>query len=468
MFDASTYHSRRAKLVQSERLRSGLVLLLGNKRSPRNYEDNPYPFRQDSTFLYYFGIDRPNLYGIIDLDQGSSTVFGKDIDLEDIVWSGERDPLRRLASLAGIDEVASLSAFEKRVSDALEKGRRVHILPPYRDEHRLRHASLLNVPSDEVGEFVSESLIRTVVDQRSRKTELEIAQIEGALETTARIHDHALRRAVPGVTEQQIYGAITGVAISEGGALSFPPTCSVRGEVLHNHSYSNTLESGDLLLLDAGATSEEHYAGDITRVTPVGGEFTTRQRAVYEAVLAAENAGIEALEPGIPFREVHLTAARVLTRHLIEIGLMNGPAEDAVEQGAHALFFPHGLGHMLGLDAHDMENLGEEYVGYADDQNRSTQFGLDTLRLARPLEPGFVVTVEPGCYFIPQLVNRWSKESRHEDFINYELVNDFLGFGGIRIEDDAVITREGARVLGPSIPKDPDEVEARAGSAGRS
>lgn len=467
MFDASTYRARRSQLVQTVRPTTGLILLLGNRDCPMNYGENPYPFRQDSTFLYYIGIDRPDLYATIDLDEGSTTLFGRNPRLDDIVWTGEQESIEDAASAAGIDHVDTPSALKETVTAALANDRPVHILPPYREEHRVRYADLLDVPIEHVESCVSEPLIEAVVEQRSRKTQLELAELEMALETTARMHDHVLRRAVPGVTEQQLYGAIVGLAISEGVSLSFPPTCSVRGEVLHNHSYSNTLENGDLLLLDAGATSPLQYAGDITRVTPVGGFFSDRQRVVYEAVLAAEQAGLDALAPNVPFKDVHLAASRELARHLIDIGLMNGPADVAVENGAHALFFPHGLGHMVGLDAHDMENLGEEYVGYGEDQIRSDQFGLASLRLARPLRPDFVVTVEPGCYFIPKLVEKWRDEGRHEAFINYDRVEDFLGFGGIRIEDNAVITQDGARALGPSIPKTPDEVEARAGSAGR-
>jgi Xaa-Pro aminopeptidase len=259
---------------------------------------------------------------------------------------------------------------------------------------------------------------------------------------------------------------MAGTVTSDGGTFSFPPTCSVRGEILHNRCYTNTLSKGDLLLVDAGATSPGHYAGDITRVTPVGGPFTDRQRAVYEAVLSAQTAALDALAPEVPFIEVHEHAAQVLTEHLITMGLMQGDAEAAVAAGAHALFFPHGLGHLMGLDVHDMENLGEDRVGYAADQTRSDQFGLHALRLARPLEPGFVVTVEPGCYFIPPLVRQWREEKRHDRFINYDRVEDFLGLGGVRIEDDVLITADGSRVLGPDIPKAPAEVEARAGTAG--
>lgn len=464
MFDPSTYRSRRRALINQERPETGLVLLLGNQQSPRNYAANSHPFRQDSTFLYYLGLDRPDLYGLIDLDEGTSTLYGEESTLEDVIWSGDQPSLREEAQAAGIDTVAPVSELESRLSRAREQDRPIHFLPPYRDEHRLRFESLLDLHKNQLDAAVSEPLIRAVVRQRSTKSDAEVAQIEEALERTARLHEYALQHAAPGVAEREIMGGMTGLVAAADSAFSFTPTCSIHGEVLHNHSYPNTLADGDLLVVDAGADSSLHYAGDITRTLPVGGRFSDRQRAVYDAVLAAQEAAIDVLAPGVPFIDIHLHAARTLTEHLIEMGLMQGDHDEAVDAGAHALFFSHGLGHMMGLDVHDMESLGEDYVGYADDQTRPEQFGLHTLRLARPLRPGFVATVEPGCYFIPPLVERWRSEGRHEAFINYDRVDDFLGLGGIRIEDDVLITEDGARVLGPPIPKAADEVEAQVGS----
>ncbi len=466
MFDASTYRSRRHTLLDQEFPDSGLVLLLGNRQSPRNYAANPHPFRQDSTFLYYFGLDRPDLYGLIDLDAGTSTLYGEDEPLEEVIWSGEQRSLHAAAAAVGIEAVAPVSDLEPDLTTARERDRPIHFLPPYRTEHRTRFEALLGIQHRRLDAFVSKPLIRAVVRQRSEKTEAEVAQIEEALEQTARLHEYAQRNALPRTTERELVGGMTGLVEAEGSSFSFPPTCSIHGEVLHNHSYTNTLAKNDLLLVDVGATSSLQYAGDITRVTPVGGTFSDRQRTIYEAVLAAQNAALKALAPGVPFKDVHLRAAHTLTEHLIEIGLMNGDPAEAVAAGAHALFFPHGLGHMIGLDVHDMESLGEDYVGYADDQTRSDQFGLHTLRLARPVRPGFVVSVEPGCYFIPPFVERWHSERRHDAFINYDRVTDFLGFGGIRIEDNVLITEDGGQLLGPTIPKALNEVEARAGAAG--
>jgi Xaa-Pro aminopeptidase len=461
MFSPRVYAQRRARLA--DRLDSGLVLLPGNTTSPMNFADNPHPFRQDSTFLYYFGIDAPGLAGVVDVDAGTSTLVGEDPGLDAVVWMGPQPSTADRAEAAGTDDHADWGALAGRLEAAVRNGRRVHFPPPYRDAHRRQLADLLGLQPGAVDTYASEALVRAVVDQRSRKSEAEVDQLETALEATAEVHETAMQMAAPGTVEREIAGRLTGIARAHGGELSFPPTCSVRGEVLHNHAYGNTLAEGDLLLVDAGATSPLHYAGDVTRVTPVGGSFTERQRDLYRAVLDSQAAAIDRMEPGAPFVDVHLEAARVLTDRLKSIGLMSGRVDDAVEAGAHALFFPHGLGHMLGLDVHDMEALDEDIVGYAEDQTRSTQFGLNALRLARPLEPGFTVTVEPGCYFIPSLVERWAGEGRHERFINYDTVDDFVGIGGIRIEDDVLVTDDGTRILGPPIPRSIDEVEAMAG-----
>jgi Xaa-Pro aminopeptidase len=462
MFSPSTYDRRRRRLFEADAPASGLVLLLGNEQSPMNYEDNPYPFRQDSTFLYYLGIDAPDLAAVLDLDSGSTCLYGTDPSLDDVIWMGERPSRADFAEAAGLSTTADGSALSTALSDALDAGRPIHFLPPYRPAQALRLASLLGLQPEQVKARASTPLCRTIVRHRSRKEPKEVEQLEAAVDTTARMHRHALRAACPGSTEREIAGAIAGLADAHGNGLSFRPTCSVHGEVLHNHEYGNTLQEGDLLLVDAGAASPLHYAGDITRVAPVGGSFSPRQRAVYDAVLDAQVSAIDALEPERPFREVHRHACTVLTEHLIDLGLMTGEASAAVAAGAHALFLPHGLGHMLGLDTHDMENLGEDLVGYAPDQTRSDQFGLHALRLARPLAPGFVVTVEPGCYFIPALIEQWKAEQRHAEFIDYDTVDDFVGLGGVRIEDDVLVTEDGARVLGPGIPKAPETVEELA------
>jgi len=453
-------------LIGADAPESGLVLLLGNEESAMNYRDNPYPFRQDSTFLYYLGIDVPGLAALIDLDAGTTCLYGDDPDLDDVIWMGERPSLQEYAEQADVPDTSPRSALAEDLTTARKRNRDIHFLPPYRSGHYHRLEQLLGLRPERADPYASAPLVRAVVSQRSVKSEAEIQELETAVEVTAQMHEHAMKAAMPGRTEREIAGGLTGIAEAKGRGLSFRPTCSVHGEVLHNHVYSNELEDGDLLLVDAGASSPLYYAGDITRVTPVGGTFRPRQQALYEAVLDAQTSAIDAIEPDVPFRDIHRHSCRVLTEHLIDMGLMTGDAEAAVEEGAHALFFPHGLGHMLGLDTHEMENLGEDVVGYGPDQTRSQQFGLNTLRLARPLKPGFVVTVEPGCYFIPELIQQWENEGRHEAFIDYDTVAEFTDFGGIRIEDDVVVTEDGRRVLGPGIPKTVDAVESLASTGG--
>lgn len=461
MFSPSTYVRRRRSLCDALRDESGVVLFLGNEQSAMNFSANPYPFRQDSTFLYYFGVDVPGVDALLDLDDGHAQLFGDDPTMDDVIWMGDRPSLQARAERAGVDRTAPRAALPDALTEALEQDRRVHVLPPYRNQHERRLDTLFG----ERPPNGSPPLLDAIVTQRSVKSEAEVEQLETALQTTARMHEAALEMAVPGTDERTIAGRLAGIADADGRGLSFRPTCSIHGEVLHNHDYSNTLTANDLLLVDAGGTSPLHYAGDVTRVAPVGGSFTARQKRLYEAVLDTQTAALDKLKPGVPFLNIHRHACRVLTEHLIEIGLMEGPVDAAVEAGAHALFFPHGLGHMLGLDVHDMENLGEDRVGYADDQKRSEQFGLHTLRLARPLDVGFVVTVEPGLYFIPALLDQWQSENRHADYIHYERAMDFRGVGGIRIEDDVLVTEDGARRLGPPIPKTVAAVEAKAATA---
>ena len=466
MFSSATYTRRRQALLNADAPASGLVLLLGNEAAAMNYRGNPYPFRQDSTFLYYVGLDVPGLAAVIDLDDGQTRLYGDDPTLDDVIWMGDRPSVQALAERAGIETTAPRSTLVEDMTAAIDASRPVHFLPPYRDRQTRQLGDLTGIRAERVEAYASRPLMHTVVHHRSVKSAEEIDQIETAVRTTVRMHRSAMRRARPGRREREVAGFLSGIADAYGRGLSFRPTCSIRGEILHNHDYSRTMDAGDLFLVDAGATSPEYYAGDVTRVTPVDGTFTDRQRPLYKAVLAAQRAAIEAIEPGVPFRDVHLHAARVLTEHLKALGLMQGDVDEAVAAGAHALFFPHGLGHMMGLDVHDMENLGEDRVGYADDQDRSSQFGLHTLRLARPLRTGFVVTVEPGCYFIPALIDQWRAANKHEAFIDYETVADYADFGGIRIEDDVLVTDEGAQILGPDLPKAPSAVEALAQESG--
>lgn len=463
MFDLNTYVDRRNRL--KDQLDEGLVLFLGHEESPRNYVDNPYPFRQDSSFLYFWGVDAPGLAAVIDLDADAEILFGHDPTLSEVVWMGALPSLSERGARIGVSDCRDMDRLDGVVQRALEQERTVHILPQYRPANRQRMKALLDVPADQVNEHASEALIRAVVAQRSVKSDTEIAEIESAVEGAHAMHTEAMRQAAPGVTEQEVAGHMAKIVRARGGWHAFQPTFSVRGEVLHNTITGRPMQAGELALCDAGAEVSSHYASDITRVTPVGGSFTPLQKDIYQVVLQAQTRAIEAIRPGIPFKEVHLQAARDLTEGMKALGFVQGDVDEIVSAGAHALFFPHGLGHMMGLDVHDMEGLGEDYVGYDEETERSDQFGLNYLRLARALEPGFVLTVEPGVYFIPQLIDKWSAEGRHDAFIKYDQFEQYRDFGGIRIEDDVLVTEDSHRILGPPIPKSVNEVEAMAGAA---
>ena len=451
MFSANTYQNRRKFL--SENLSGGLILLPGNNPVPMNYPSNWLRFRQDSNFLYYSGLNHPHLNLVIDIDSGESTLFGDDLTVDEIVWEGDRVHVFDMAQSAGIESCLPSSELKGFLQS---KNKTIHFLPCYRDDQKFFVDGLLN---DQVNES-SKELIQSVIQQRSIKTEEEITEIEQALEVTAKLHKMAMRSTKPGVKEQYIVGQIEGDALSHGRRLAYPVIFSVRGEILHNNEYKNVMQSGQLTLNDSGAESPMHYASDITRTFPVDGKFTDRQKEIYQIVFDMQEASFTFCSPGKSYKDAHLEAAKIAVRGLKALGLMKGDVRKAVEAGAHALFFPHGLGHMLGLDVHDMEGLGEDLVGYNDDADRSDQFGLAYLRLAKTLEPGFVLTVEPGIYFIPHLIGKWQSEKKHEEFIHYDALDSYCDFGGIRIEDNIVITENGYRILGPHIPRSIDEIEA--------
>lgn len=458
MFPARIYVERRRRL--RAQVGSGVVLLLGNGESPMNYTDNPYPFRQDSTFLYFFGLDSPGLAAVIDIDEDRETVFGDDLTMDDIIWTGPRPPLRERCREVGVADAASFDALEGVLARAAGHGREIHLLPAYRPESVLAIDRLLGIRPAELPDRVSTSLIEAVVAQRSVKGEEEIAEIEAALEICHAMHTTAMKVTRPGMVEREVAGAMEGVALSRGGRLSFPTIFSIHGETLHNHYHGNVMEAGDIVINDSGAESPLHYAGDITRTIPVGGRFTQKQREIYAIVLASQEAALEAIRPGVAFRDVHLLACEILASGLKDLGLMRGEVREAVRAGAHALFFQCGVGHMLGLDVHDMEALGEDYVGYTEAIRRSRQFGLRSLRLGRMLEPGFVITVEPGLYFIPALIDQWKSEHKHSQFIDYDAIEAYRDFGGVRLEDNVLVCETGCRVLGREIPKTMEGVEA--------
>ena len=458
MFEADVFFERRRKLIKS--VRSGVVLLPGHVDSPMNYADNIYPFRQDSTFLYYVGIHRPGLFAVIDVEENQTTIFGKEPTVDDVIWSGSQPGLGELRELCGADHACEISGLAGVLSGAIAQKRDIHYLPPYRAETSRRLEKLLELESGQSSRGHSEELVCAIVAQRSVKEARELAEIEAALTVTQQMYRAAMQAVQAGKYEHELAGLVEGIAISGGGRLAYPCILTKHGQVLHNHHYHRRLELGDLVVQDSGAATVSGYASDITRTYPVGGTFSSRQRDIYQAVLDSLTSALLSIQPGRPFQVSHLVAARVLTDRLQQMGLMRGDLDESVAAGAHALFFPHGLGHMMGLDVHDMENLGEDLVGYDDQIQRSGQFGLRSLRFGRAPAPGFVLTVEPGCYFIGPLIDQWRSEKRHEAFINYGRLTDWRDFGGVRIEENIVVTPEGHRILGPPIPRTIADVEA--------
>ncbi len=460
MFDAKTYAKRRDLLRRT--LGSGVALFLGNDESPMNYVANAYHFRQDSSFLYFFGLDSPGLAAVVDADEGRDILFGDDGGIEDIIWTGVLPTMKERGTEVGVKETRPAAALAAYLQDAAGQGRKIHHLPAYRGEHSLKLETLLGLKPAEAKAKVSMEFVRAVVAQRSVKSEEEVAEMDKALKVTARMYEAAMRMAQPGVHEQDIAGRIEGIAVAGGGAIAFPIILTINGQIFHEHGHVNRLTKGRILVVDSGAESPLHYASDITRSIPVGGKFTLRQREIYDIVLAANETAIKTVKPGVPYKEIHLLAAKTIVEGLKGIGLMKGDTEEAVAKGAHALFFPHGLGHMIGLDVHDMENLGENNVGYDKTVERSSQFGLAYLRMAKPLRPGYVMTVEPGIYFIPALIDKWIAEKKGLDFVAFDKLEKYRSFGGIRIEDNVLVTATGRRVLGRPIPKKAEAVEAAA------
>jgi len=458
MFSTKTYRDRRNGL--KEKVESGVILLPGNNDAPMNYPANTYHFRQDSSFLYYFGIDEPGLTGIIDIDNDEEIIFGDDVAIEDIIWTGPLPKLAGKAEKAGVAKTKPSSELKDTILGFIKNDRDIHYLPQYRAETVLRIEDLTGIEHSSVNNSSSEKLAKAVISQRSVKTEEEIKEIEKALDISYQMYTAAMSLIRPGIYEHQVCGKVHGVVLANNSHLSFPFIFSVHGETLHNHSYNNIMEKGDLVLMDSGAESPLHYASDITRTMPVSGKFTGRQKDIYNIVLKAQLDAIEMMKPGVLNRDCHLRAAKTIAENLKELGLMKGDPDEAVAAGAHALFLPHGLGHMMGLDVHDMEGLNEDLVGYDENVRRSKQFGLSALRLGRKLQQGFVLTAEPGIYFIPELIDRWREENKLEEFINYDEVEKYRGFGGIRIEDDVLITGGGHRILGEPIAKTIEDVES--------
>ena len=458
MFDSLIYKNRRQALRQ--KMSSGLVLLLGNNEAPANYPDNTYKFRQDSSFLYFFGQNNPGYAGIIDIDNGEDYFFGNDVDMDDIIWMGPQPTIKELAAQVGVEKSFPFNQLKVVLTQAIAQQRKIHFIPPYRHDHMILLEDLIGIRASLTCDYASKELIKAIVDLRSVKEACEIEEIDKACNIGYEMHTAAMRLCKPGVSEHYISGVLDGIAASYGSQNSFATILTQNGQTLHNHDHSHILQAGRLMLTDAGAESVSNYCSDHTRTIPVGGKFTSRQRDIYSIVLACHDRALELAKPGVTYMSVHLEVCKVLAQSMKDLGLMKGNVDDAVAAGAHALFLPHGLGHMMGLDVHDMENLGQTNVGYDDEIRPSSQFGLASLRMGRRLQEGFVITDEPGCYFIPALIDKWRAEKINTDFFNFDVVETFKDFGGIRLEDDILITPEGSRFTGEKhIPITIEEVE---------
>ncbi len=459
MFPKESYVARRAELRRRV-TRGGIILLPGNVESPVNYPNNVYHFRQDSTFLYFFGLNLPSMAAVIDIDSGEEIIFADDLSMDDIIWTGPQPTVAELAARCGVSDTRPLAKIDEVVKEAVQRGRSVHFLPPYRAENKFFISRVTGIKARALADHISVELALAVVSLRDKKSREEIEEIEKACEIGYIMHTTAMKMCRPGVVEREIAGAIEGIALQYGAGVSFTSIVSQNGETLHNHYYGNTLEEGRLLLVDAGAETVMNYSSDFTRTMPVSGKFTQRQKDVYNIVLAANARAFELSEPGKLYRDIHLEACTVIAQGLINLGIMKGDAAEAVNAGAHALFMPHGLGHMMGLDVHDMEDIGEKYVGYDLETKRSTELGVSALRMGRRLQPGMVMTVEPGIYFIPAYIAKWKSEGLNAQFVNYDKAEEYCGFGGIRIEDDLLITDTGNRMLGKKrVPATVEEVE---------
>ena len=460
LFNKETYIERRRTLC--DRIGSGIILLMGNNDSPVNYPSNSYKFRQDSSFLYYFGLHREGLVGVIDADERREYLIGDDIDIEDIVWFGQVDSVADMAAQTGVLNSAPMKELATLVEKARKQGRKIHFLPPYRHDLMIQLMDLTGIHPLQQREAASVELIRAVIDQRAVKSEGEVEEIERACAIGYEMHTTAMKMCKPGVTEQEIAGRISGIASSKGCIVSFPSILSMHGEIMHGYPSPRPLEAGRLMLCDAGAETNENYCSDNTRTTPISGKFTQRQREIYQIVVDCHDYALTLARPDVKWWDVHFGVARMMTERLKELGLMKGDTEEAVQVGAHAMFFPHGLGHMMGMDVHDMEGLGQQYVGFDDEvRPRLDQFGTNALRCGRRLQEGWVMSDEPGIYFIPALIDEWRAKGHCKDFLCFDKIETYKDFGGIRLENDILITKEGCRMLGKQIiPYHINDVEA--------
>ena len=450
-FSTDTYKIRRQYLRQ--RMGSGKLFLMGNEESSMNYKDNCYRFVQDSTFLYYFGINQPGLYAMIDAEGGEDIIFGNELSIDDIIWTGPLPTLKERAESVGVLKVRPPHEIKNQIDKS------TLFLPPYRPEHRFKINEIFDVPFEQIDEKISLDLLLMISEQRSIKSEEEINQMHEACTFSGEAHKALMRSATSEMYEHQLVGIFEKVGMDRNVHTGYPTICSINGQVLHNHHYHNKLKKGRLVLVDGGLNSSGGYAGDLTRTFPVDVAFTSRQKDIYNVVYEGFMHAVDIGKPGMLFRDLHLQTAVRLTEGMIALGIMKGNAEDAVADGAHTLFFPHGLGHLIGLDVHDLENFGEEHIGYLPDLQKSKEFGLKSLRLGKAMKEGYTVTIEPGIYFIPELMAKKKADGLHSDFINYEKVAQYSDFGGIRLEDNFVMRSSGFEKLGNYLARSIEEIE---------
>lgn len=459
MFDKDIYIQRRDSLKSN--IDGGVVILMGNQESARNYHHNYEHFRQDSTFLYYFGVSAENLVGVVDIDNNTETIYGNDYTIDDIIWMGDQPSVSDLAAGAGVSTTAPLNDLTTYINKAKASGRKIHFLPPYRNAIKLQLEALLDIKASELEKSCSMELVRAVVKDREIKSDVEIAELHRAFNLGYEMHTLAMRMARPGLGERQVAGAIEGVALRGGAGVSFHNIVSHHGQTLHNHSHNNDLEAGRILLVDCGAETVMNYCSDNTRSMPVTGTYTSKQRELYDILTSSFDRAISMTKAGLLNQEVQKETLRVLCNGLHSVGLIKGDATEALESGVMSLFMPHGLGHQLGMDVHDMENFGEDNVGYDAETPRSKQFGFGSLRMGKRLRPGHVLSIEPGIYFIPKLINKWKEDGINSSFVNFDLIErEYLDFGGMRVEDTVVVTNDGCINLGDNrIPYTSTQIE---------
>ena len=461
MFSKETYVSRRAELKKL--VKSGIIVLFGNNNAPANFPNNGYhPFRQDSSFLYYFGQNRDGLVGVIDVDNNKETLIGDDISIDDIVWYGAVDSVHDMAGQVGVPNSAPMIELAKICKEAKRDKRTIHFLPPYRADIKIMISDLLGIHPDKQKGQASMTLIQAVVKMRSTKTEEEIEELERAALIGYKMHTTAMKMCRPGVTEKEIAGTLDGIANGMGAMVSFPTILSQHGEIQHGAPSMAKLQAGKLMLCDAGAETINNYCSDNTRTTPVSGRYDQRQLEIYSIVEECHDYVLTVAKPNVKWWDVHFGVCRLMTERLKELGLMRGDTDAAVAAGAHAMFMVHGLGHMMGMDVHDMESFDQINVGFDDEVRPNLeQFGTNCLRMGRRLQEGFVVTDEPGIYFIPALIDNWKASGHCKEFINFDKLETYKDFGGIRLEDDLLITKNGCRFIGKDrIPYHPKDVEA--------